>query len=867
MLKKNEGILVYALKICLTLYFSLIVASEAICRPIDSTKAVLVAYNFIASSTSRSDVSSTDFKLVLAEKGVMMKHQFHEFTYFYIFGIKDLGFVVVSGDDVLFPILAYSNKNNFDPIKIPTNTAKWLESYKLEIRYAIENGVNATDEIQLQWENLLGSAPSITLNGNQFRSVSPLVQTTWDQSPFYNDLCPGGSVTGCVATAMAQILKYWNYPANGTGFYDYIHSSFGTLSANYGATTYQWNLMPNVVNATNISVATLMYHCGVSVDMDYSPSGSGAAGAVKVAPALKNYFGYPASVAVKLRSNFTNAQWMTLLKQELDAGRPMYYEGAGNGSGHAFVCDGYDNNNLFHFNWGWSGLADGNYSLNALNPTQLGTGSGLGSYNYNQKIVSGIQPPSSAPTYNLRLYRNVSPSSSPLAYGNSFTVTTNIVNSGTNSFSGDYCAAVFDNNYSFVDYVEIKSGYSLQAGNIYSNDLIFSNSGLFSMLPGSYYIGIFYRPTGGNWVMVSNNGPNSNLIQLTVVNPNSIQLNSQIVLTPGSTLTKGQPASANLNIKNTGTSTFIGQYQLNLYKLDGSFVQTINTISENNGLPAGYTYQSPYLTFSTSSVNADPGSYLLAAVHKPVNSGTWQLTGSNTFQNPVRVIVKLPEFVADQYEVNNSISQAYNLPVNFNGSSANVNTSGSNIHISSDYDYYKLDLPSGFNYILSARLHDSYNSANGINYSVDALFSYSTDGLTWSEAYDDVMGSNISLSGGTSIYFHVASYFAGQKGTYLLDLNLTRNIITSTTSPLMTSNIKIYPNPSNNHVVLDASARNMKIKDISLFSTDGVLIRNIENVPFRNKITISLGDLPSGLYLIKYRIGEMIETKKIIIHR
>jgi hypothetical protein len=147
-----------------------------------------------------------------------------------------------------------------------------------------------------------------------------------------------------------------------------------------------------------------------------------------------------------------------------------------------------------------------------------------------------------------------------------------------------------------------------------------------------------------------------------------------MTVSPSTRLIQGQSASVNLNIRNDGLSTFLGQYQVNLYKLDGSFVQTINTVNENNGLPSGFTYQSPFFTFSASSITAIPGTYLLAVVHKPNTSSTWQLTGSSSFQNPIKVTVVTPSLQPDIYEVNNRVNQSYNLPITFSGNNATKNT-------------------------------------------------------------------------------------------------------------------------------------------------------------------------------------------------
>ncbi|HKC67765.1 MAG TPA: C10 family peptidase, partial [Bacteroidia bacterium] len=235
-------------------------------------------------------------------------------------------------------------------------------------------------------------------------SVTPLVKTTWDQSPYYNAMCPGTgnnkAVTGCVATAMAQIMRFWNYPAHGTGSSSYCDCTSGgfsvqngTLTANYGATTYSWTAMPLNVTSTNNAVATLMYQCGVSVDMDYSPSGSGAYviasdNAICAQTSYTNYFSYdPTTIQGLSKSNYADAAWTTLLINELNIGRPLQYAGddASQG-GHTWVCDGYDVSNNFHMNWGWSGQDNGYFTLTNLTTT--------GGFNpiQNQQALIGIKP-------------------------------------------------------------------------------------------------------------------------------------------------------------------------------------------------------------------------------------------------------------------------------------------------------------------------------------------------------------------------------------------------------------------------------------------------------------------------------------------
>jgi len=769
-------------------------------KQIDPTTAKTVGQNFIATRVSSKTFGKTGNTLDLVYTSAATSNAQSQTTptnYFYVFNVnQSQGFVIISADDNVLSVLGYSDQGAFNPNNIPENVSKWLENYKDQIRYVIENNIPATQTIISDWSNLKSG------NQNQILfkkgSVTPLIQTHWDQSPNYNAQCPYDNaysqrtVTGCVATAMAQVMKFWNYPASGTGFHSYNHATYGTLSANFGSTTYQWSSMPNSVTSANSAVATLMYHCGVSVDMGYgvgSTGGSSAYVAAAYSPitncteyALKTYFGYSSSLQGVIRANYTETQWIGLLETELDAGRPVIHTGSGTHGGHCFVCDGYDNNNYMHMNWGWSGNSDGYFQISALNPAALGTGGGSGGFNNYQSAIIGIKPPTSAVTYDMRLYASVTPSASSISYGQSFTVSTNIANFGTNSFTGDYCAAIFDNSYNFVGYVDSVINSTIQGGYHYTNGFTFSNSGLLSMLPGTYYIGIFYRPTGGNWRIVANNSSYTNLVQMTVTYSSNIELYSSMNVTPGTTFTVGNSASVNLNLKNTSTSTYYGQYSVALVTISGgslTIAQMLSTISESSGLPPNYVYNSPYLTFNTTAITVTPGSYLLAAIYKPSTSSTWYIVGSTSYQNPINVTVQNPTIPPDIYEPNNSPTQAYSLALNYTSNLATVNTEGSNIHTGTDYDNYKISLQSGYTYTITARLQDKYSSNNGKTYTVDAMFSYSTDTITWSQTYDDVMPNNITVNGAGTVYFLVSPYFTGETGNYRLDISVTRSPILS----------------------------------------------------------------------------------------
>ncbi len=333
------------------------------------------------------------------------------FQNLYIF-TADEGFVVMAADDCVQPILGYALDGFFPADDMPANVSSWLQGYNDEIQYAIDHQLEATAETVQLWKDLIEG------NSKAARAtivVDPLIQTKWNQNKYYNDLCPaissgpnGHAYTGCVATAMAQILKYWEYPSHGIGSHSYEWNN-QTFSADFGATTYDWDNMNLYYNyyyddngtfqwlstPTSVqieAVATLMYHCGVSVNMKYRGSGGSSATTADVVYALKNYFNYSSNIAYKTKSDYED-EWISMVKAELDANRPLQYRGQDSGGGHSFVCDGYDSDDYFHFNWGWSGAYDGYFSLDNLDTganNQSGQGNGV--YTDNQAAIFGIQP-------------------------------------------------------------------------------------------------------------------------------------------------------------------------------------------------------------------------------------------------------------------------------------------------------------------------------------------------------------------------------------------------------------------------------------------------------------------------------------------
>jgi len=417
------------------------------------------------------------------------------FQNLYIFN-GNPGFVVMSADDCVKPILGYSLTGVFIAEDMPENVRGWLQGYNDEIQYAMDNNMRAEAETSKLWKELAEGKDNIAKASTV---VAPLIQTKWNQNQYYNDLCPlvsdgpeGHAYTGCVATAMAQIMKYWEYPSHGIGSHSYTWSG-QTLSANFGETTYDWNNMQLCYNyyyetgtggATWISaptqaqlsaVTTLMYHCGVSVNMNYGGYSTGGSGAQTsaVAIALKTYFNYSSEIVYKEKKDYDDNVWITMVKAELDANRPLQYKGRSSGGGHSFVCDGYNSDNKFHFNWGWSGAYDGYFSLDNLNTgANNQSGQGNGTYTDDQAALFGIQPAqclADAPsnlTYTMTGIQNITLNWTAASGAASYNIYCNnnfVGNSTTNTYTG---MAPFGTSFYWVRSVDANGELSLASNSV-----------------------------------------------------------------------------------------------------------------------------------------------------------------------------------------------------------------------------------------------------------------------------------------------------------------------------------------------------------------------------------------------------------------
>ena len=383
------------LKRNLLLFLFLCMVSALQAAPITREQARLRAADFLKDTKGSKVLAPVRNKAKLSPRRAKSLSDDMELYYVFNRG-ENQGYVIVSGDDKTLPVLGYTDEGEFDYAKLPDNMRFWLEGYEQELLYLSEHPEAMPDKPKY--------APV-------HDAISPMVTTRWNQGDPYNQECPmyfnlGRSITGCVATAMAQVLYYQRsksvteVQADIPAYYTYTaHATFGNLYVEGipAGSPIDWDNMLNTYGSgatgkQKLAVAQLMHYCGVAVEMDYTNSSSGAQ-SYKVAEAFNKYFGYGNSAKYAYKENgYSDDAWDALLYKELAEGRPFYLSGSNSEGGHAFVCDGYDGNGCFHINWGWGGSSDGFFLLNRLNPSSQGLGGSSGGYSDYAEAIIGCEP-------------------------------------------------------------------------------------------------------------------------------------------------------------------------------------------------------------------------------------------------------------------------------------------------------------------------------------------------------------------------------------------------------------------------------------------------------------------------------------------
>ncbi|MBD5183722.1 MAG: hypothetical protein HDS97_02360 [Bacteroidales bacterium] len=524
----------------------------------------------------------------------------------YLFEFNGGGYMILSADDVASPILGYSDNGRIDASNISPELKWWMDEYSRQIEWAAKNNRPAYKSVA-------------TRAGEEKSAIAPLVKTKWNQDAPYNDQCPiptkvngvtytGGqrAYTGCVATAMAQVMNYHKYPENGVGMIQYTPKrngyTFDQLTWNLERHPFEWDKMLDVyvkgeyTDEEADAVSNLMKSCGVSVEMSYGLDASGASG-MDIAKAFRNYFNYDQNCRSESRNIYSSQQWEDMIYDNLKNVGPVVINGQSpSNGGHSFVCDGYDGNGYFHFNWGWGGMSDGYYLLQALNPDAQGIGGYAGGFNFAQNAIIGAQAPkgdnkgydfpvrvlqygaATASVSNSILIFNVE-NYSVLGWGNTGDRT-------MNCNIGAIFTKVDDTQFNEVVEGYMSNGVTkietltLQPSNYYSPDVLRPRIPLPTLSDGKYVVTLASYDNDCNvkeWLPVASVWGYPNYIYLTVENGNykvenvpvaKLILNSVEITTE---LYYGRNFRIKANITNPSDLELIGYYSPGLY--NGSKIQ------------------------------------------------------------------------------------------------------------------------------------------------------------------------------------------------------------------------------------------------------------------------------------------------------
>jgi hypothetical protein len=567
-------------------------------------------------------------------------------VYLYNFG-NNKGFVVISGDDAAKPILGYSDTGTLNAEKLPSGLEDLLDAY--------ERGI---DSLRLSAGTSLRAASSTE---TQIAPVAPMTSNIrYGQDAPFNLLCPYDNqqqqrtLTGCVATAMAELMRFHRWPLKGTGNHTYVENNYGSLSVDFSQATYDWNTIQDAYNSSSSNesmnaVATLMYHCGVSVNMDYSTQSSSAtledAGA-----ALVRYFGYDSNLQYRWRNLYTDVEWKTLILKELRAGRPVLYSGTtSTNSGHAFLCDGCDTDGFFHINWGWDGSSNGYFELTSLaNDSPLTTGA-TGGFSVFQHFISGIQKEDGIdrPSYeigmNSGIYSGLTSTKSSINVNTgTFGANPTVMNYGANTFVGKLGIGYLNASGAIVKLTSTTVSYSI--GSYAGGSIPALTVSLKGLAAGNYRLYEIYQPQDSTgWSLVRPSKTAVNYLNVSIAGStatisngsNAPVLSLSRSIEPVSAVYLGKEAGFDVTVKNTGAD-YSSYFNLYLYsETDTSAHQVL--AQDVVYCPSGQTS-----TFHFSGLaQVKPGPYRLLVRYDNSNSYAQQswTNLTPTDSNAVRVNV------------------------------------------------------------------------------------------------------------------------------------------------------------------------------------------------------------------------------------
>jgi len=512
-------------KTCLSIFFALFATIFTLATPVTPEKARSVALKYL--NCSSVALRSDSFTLLGTKASAL------DSPAFYVFNNPDGSWVMVSGEDTTIPILAAGDGSIFETEDMPEHVKYWMDRISSTVKNIRKDAsVKQSEQIKALWANPRPSGM------NAATSEVYLETPSWNQRSPYNDKCPlydgtNRAVTGCVATAMAEVLRYHSYPEKGKGVipaYTTSKHSLAMPAIDIDGFEYDWTIPFKYKSSTwsteqKEAVADLMLHCGCMVEMNYGSS-SGAYETL-IPGALSTYMGYSKAACMRYRAFDSPMGWLKLLKKELDEGRPIIYAGSNiNGSGaHCFVCDGYNSNNQVHINFGWGGSSNGWYAVNYLGK------SGGSVYSKSDDAVIGLAPDPEGDDEKDKPLMYISYSSKPDST-KGFTITSGSINSKSfklkldaffnrsgYTYTGKYKICLAGEDDTIISTLSTVRKANISNGYLYEN-LTFSCTIPSTVTPSlGNYIALFYDDPYGNWIRAKRYYTSSALKNLDKLNP------------------------------------------------------------------------------------------------------------------------------------------------------------------------------------------------------------------------------------------------------------------------------------------------------------------------------------------------------------
>ncbi len=789
---------------------------------------------------------------------------------YYIYNLSnDGGFIIVAADTRVRTILGYSFNGSFDEKNIPINMREWLDEYSVQIAYAIKE-LPASD-----------TTPVVARSKSVSNAVAPLLgNIKYKQGAPYNNLCPldgdKRSITGCVATTMAQIMRYHKHPQVGRGTKTYTTKTLNKeLSVDFSTAYYDWgNILPSYnATATEVqktAVATLMYHAGVAAEMNYSASSSGTS-SPRGARALYEFFDYDIAIDQASRMYYSDDEWFQLIKTEIDEARPVMYGGGGEkggvatGGGHSFVCDGYDADNFVHINWGWGGSYDGYFHLSALNAK----GGDYG-YNLGQRIFYGIQKPREGSV--LAAVMGMSGISANKVYiTDEKTVDFEVSSLRACSlfgFNGDIALALYDGNGNFVHTISLFStdGYMRTSESGWDTHT-FRNITMSNIRPDDSIVGKFfyikpvYRRNGtDSWkpVLIENGKIGEIYIEiadsairffrhgemksmLTEVAPTVVK-NSPVAIFNGGKL------KVELKIANSGNVAYRAQIGVKAVSLADE-TKVFEIANKKTFLPVGETT----VVNLEGIIDFQQGEYRLEAYYNPVN-------GERDFSFPTKKIkseVEATTFTVvekpDPYSL--SLTKTTEMPSEVEQGTpfqfkASVKNSGGLFAGDLVLRFLKKrnDGIAGYKYVYDAKPHYVEifsNETKEIVMECTVDLPPATDYIATLDYIDNATGKSISFGSDSKN----RRYLTIKEKDYT-------DVVNITASP---NGISLYPNPATTFVTVKTNefvADRIQITDLT-----GKIV--LDEKMQENATTLNVETLPTGIYIVN--VGEHVA--KLVVRK